>query len=315
MKKILAIIAILGILLMPIDSIKAQSSEPNFWRKTDDAIYLKKDTWTLGDVTNKISKIWAEYLHVGTVVIDTIVDGFLHVQTTSTSAFLIGDDVTTDMLKVDTTNGFIYLNKPLGADLDVGGMATITLVTGDITTEGYIQVENGTAVAPSMSFTSDINTGIFRLSADELSLGAGGTEGLRIDFNELEVQPMMTLSTGNIEVEEDAGAVTLVNLSVSATPADNTIESYSFAIDSNIVLTVYGQANSSGGSDEHRIGIATTTPATLMDVFSTGTTTITIDSNSATQGACLKLKDSDGGGYSYITILDGTITATTTSCE
>jgi len=31
--------------------------------------------------------------------------------------------------------------------------------------------------------------------------------------------------------------------------------------------------------------------------------------------ACLTLRDSDAGGYSYVTILDGSITATTTSCE
>jgi len=63
------------------------------------------------------------------------------------------------------------------------------------------------------------------------------------------------------------------------------------------------------------VGIGTSTPSTLLDLFSTATTTMSVDSNSATQGSCLKLKDSDGGGYSYITILDGTMTTSQVSCE
>jgi hypothetical protein len=63
------------------------------------------------------------------------------------------------------------------------------------------------------------------------------------------------------------------------------------------------------------LGVGTTTPATTLDVFSTGTTTVTWDSNSATQGACIKVKDHDGGGYTYLTTLNGTLTADTVSCE
>lgn len=66
---------------------------------------------------------------------------------------------------------------------------------------------------------------------------------------------------------------------------------------------------------DYRLAIGTTSPATLLDVFSTGTSTITIDSNSATQGSCLKLKDFDGGGYTYITVQDGSLIASTDSCE
>ncbi len=64
-----------------------------------------------------------------------------------------------------------------------------------------------------------------------------------------------------------------------------------------------------------KVGIGTTSPATLLDVFSTATTTIKIDSNSVTQGGCLKMKDIDGVGYSYGTSLAGVITWSTVSCE
>ncbi len=57
------------------------------------------------------------------------------------------------------------------------------------------------------------------------------------------------LVVGTIEVDEDSGAVTLVDMSVSATPADGTEESISFAIDGNIMLKLYSEADSAGGVD------------------------------------------------------------------
>ncbi len=63
------------------------------------------------------------------------------------------------------------------------------------------------------------------------------------------------------------------------------------------------------------VGIATTSPSTLLDIFSTATTTITYDSNSASQGSCLKLKDYDGGGYTYLVVLNGTGTFSQTDCS
>lgn len=64
-----------------------------------------------------------------------------------------------------------------------------------------------------------------------------------------------------------------------------------------------------------KIGIGTTTPATLLDIYTIATTTATIDSGSATQGACTKYKDVDGGGYTYCIYLNGTQTCSVTSCE
>lgn len=63
------------------------------------------------------------------------------------------------------------------------------------------------------------------------------------------------------------------------------------------------------------VGIGTSTPATLLDIFSTATTTATLDTNSATQGGCLKMRDHDGLGYTYITTLNGVLIASTVSCE
>jgi len=190
----------------------------------------------------------------GSVASDATVSG---TTITASTGFALG---TTDWIGI-TGNEIITFNEAgsiniTGATFDVDGAMTAGTITSDAGVSGTIlYAGDGTAAAPSITFTSDTDTGLFRLSADELSLGAGGDEGLRIDYNELEVQPLMTLAVGPIELDEDSGAVTLVNLPVSATPADNTEESYSFAIDSNPVLTVYGLADSSGGTDTHSITI------------------------------------------------------------
>jgi len=129
-------------------------------------------------------------------------------------------------------------------DLTVDGSANIGV---DETITGQLLLGDGSATDPSYSFTSDTDTGIGLNAASELSLIADGVEGLRIDANESEVQPKMTLATGNIELEEDSGAVTLINLPVSSTPSDGDEESYTFSVDSNPVLKIKGSADGTGG--------------------------------------------------------------------
>lgn len=63
------------------------------------------------------------------------------------------------------------------------------------------------------------------------------------------------------------------------------------------------------------VGVGTTTPGFLLDVFSTGTTTARIDSNSTTKGSCLVMKDIDGVGYTYVTANNGALSASTVPCN
>ena len=66
------------------------------------------------------------------------------------------------------------------------------------------------------------------------------------------------LNVGTIALTEDSGDVTLVNLPVSGAAADGTSESYSFAIDSEQILTVKSLADGTGGIDTKQILLATT---------------------------------------------------------
>ena len=58
------------------------------------------------------------------------------------------------------------------------------------------------------------------------------------------------------------------------------------------------------------LGIGTTTPAGDIHIYDTASSTMAI--GDATHTSCFVLGDSDGAGVSYITILDGTVVATTT---
>jgi hypothetical protein len=64
-----------------------------------------------------------------------------------------------------------------------------------------------------------------------------------------------------------------------------------------------------------KVGIATSTPSTLFQLFSTATTTISIDSNSSSQGACIEVKDFSGGGYTYLYTNAGLLYTSTISCK
>lgn len=62
------------------------------------------------------------------------------------------------------------------------------------------------------------------------------------------------------------------------------------------------------------VGTSTVTTSVIEDVFSTATTALRVDSNSATKGGCVPIKDADGVGYTYLFVNNGTGNFTTTSC-
>lgn len=76
----------------------------------------------------------------------------------------------------------------------------------------------------------------------QITVGGNTT---RVSFPNIELSIPVTL-------EEDAGAVVLFNLPVSATPAAGTEQSKTLQIDSDNILKAYAEADSSGGIDTKR---------------------------------------------------------------
>ena len=87
-----------------------------------------------------------------------------------------------------------------------------------------------------------------------------------------------TLNTGTIEVEDDAGAVTVIDMGVTSASADGTEMSYVVKIDGNNLLKIYSESDGAGGADTFKVQLLNKAVLTMED--STGTThTYTADTD------------------------------------
>ncbi len=100
----------------------------------------------------------------------------------------------------------------------------------------FIQSADATSLSEWLSFSySSFN------DRAEIEAGAGN-----IHFNS-------SIETGAYEFSEDAGFVSAMDMSVSATPAAGTQQSYTFKIDGQSFLKMYAEADSSGGIQNEEI--------------------------------------------------------------
>ena len=86
--------------------------------------------------------------------------------------------------------------------------------------------------------------------------------------NEAEVG--VPLNTGTIEVENDAGAVTIIDMGVTSASADGTEMSYVVKIDGNNLLKIYTESDGAGGVDTFKVQLLNKAVLTMED--SVGTT-------------------------------------------
>jgi len=95
-----------------------------------------------------------------------------------------------------------------GADVGLArSAAAVVKVTDGSTGDGSLQVANGTAAAPSYSFTGAATTGMFHVGANILGLASGGTGYFAIttDVAELKSSSQLAWSTGLIGASVDTG--------------------------------------------------------------------------------------------------------------
>ncbi len=117
--------------------------------------------------------------------------------------------------------------------------------------DGSILLPNGQSIKfKNYSGTGDLNA-LKGTTSDELELGT-------------------TLNSGTIEVEEDAGAVTIIDMGVTSASADGTEMSYVVKIDGNNILKIYAESNGAGGADTFKVQLLNKAVLTMED--SAGTT-------------------------------------------
>ena len=58
---------------------------------------------------------------------------------------------------------------------------------------------------------------------------------------------------GTMDIDDDSGAVTLVDMGVTDAPVDGTEESYAFKLDGVSMFTIYGKSDGAGAVDERSL--------------------------------------------------------------
>lgn len=145
-----------------------------------------------------------------------------------------------------------------------------------------LKLSNGTNSAPSATFASDTNTGIYRIGADNIGVTAGGTKIVDVASTGASITGTLTTS-GALTVTADGATVTAGGLTLTAggltVTADtiiapvgsNTAPTYSFASDSNTGIYHIGSDNigiTVNGVKEVDIGVAGTTLTHALTVTS-----------------------------------------------
>ena len=199
-----------------------------------------------------------------------------------------------------------------------------TITSATATNDPLVKFRTGTTPAVQFSLgvdTSDSNA--FKIDSND---GLTTSPDFKIDSTGQTTIPNVVL--GAQSFPEDAGILSWTDMSVTSSSADNTVMSYSAQIDSNPILTVYALSDGAGSVDNKGVGIGTTAPAYMLDVyddtatdyaarfFNDGNNTnrygVVIQAgadNCSTTGTCnyLDFLDGDGTASGGVRIVTGTV--------
>jgi len=98
--------------------------------------------------------------------------------------------------------GPLILGASQGSDLTIATGGAITL-SSDLTVGGDVIASDGSAGAPSLTFASDGDTGLYRVGANQIGFSAGGVELLSVGTDDVDV------ITGHLNMISNTGAQTM----------------------------------------------------------------------------------------------------------
>jgi hypothetical protein len=156
-------------------------------------------------------------------------------------------------------------NQTLGGNLDVGGNITgsgTLQVSG--TGDSYIRGSLGLGVANPQGALTVANGAWLN------AVSAGGNSYVNMfkvgSNNEIQVGAALDIN-GGIMLPTNAGQVTFSDLPITSSAAAGTPESYTMRVGSTNALTIYGESDGSGGTQNVRVGIGTgISPQYALDV-------------------------------------------------
>lgn len=160
-------------------------------------------------------------------------------------------------------------------------------------------------------------TGGVNVNADnvKITLGAAGATDSYLHFNATDFEfyssgsivMLSPLEVGVIEIDPDSGAVPIINMEVSGTPADGTEESFCFSLDSNCLLTIFSLADGAGAVDTKIV--SANEPVQLDTQLATSGHAAPFTCDATTEGATQYVDDTDDTAYARVCVcanLDGT---------
>ncbi len=207
-----------------------------------------------------------------------IVETIKNISTVGTTAYsgLVfsnynGSSVTTSGAFLSTANSWNYgtynANQLNMSGIGTGGLGLRT--TGSASISFYTAGSDVDHAIERMRIDSNGNVGI-GTTTPQASLDLEGSLTVNNGAITYSTTTMLTvidnLQTGASSFETDAGIVTWEDMPVTASSSAGTVESYRAQINGTPILTVYSEADGSGGIQNTRVGIGTTTPTKLLSV-------------------------------------------------
>jgi hypothetical protein len=258
----------------------------------------------------------------------------------------IGDEGAS--LKVDGT----YATTSAATIEAVGTTSRLMLISGESVwpTTWSLGINTGLEAEPNQDFqirqvsdgTGLVNTARLTILKSNGNVGIGTTTPINFfsvanatsslfditSSGKVGVGTFDPISFAKMQINYDSASDTVAGLVVSdggsahvmlgATSTSGFVGNYnnnSFSIRTNNEDRIFIYDKNAGA--DVRVGIGTTTPESFFHVYkNTATTTVTVGGvDESGKGSCLKLRDSDGQGWTYCTTLDGTLSCSINSCE
>jgi hypothetical protein len=134
------------------------------------------------------------------------------------------------------------------------------------------------------------------------SAGTGYVNMFKVNSNN-QLEFGTAINAGNFEFAPDSGLNTFVDMAVTSAPAPGTVQGYSMQIDTNNILTIYSEADGSGGIQNEAVGIGTNSPSSKLtihegDLEMTNNKSIKIEDAGANT-TLLVGNYADGSGFTY----------------
>jgi hypothetical protein len=227
----------------------------------------------IGDVTLDSTLIFegstADGFETTLTVVDPTADRTITLPDVTGTVMTTGDTGTvTSTMILDGT----IVNVDINASAAIAG----TKIDPDfgsqtVETTGVFSAAGGAEATPSITFTGDLDTGIYSPSADRLSLATNGTGRLFVGST----GTIQTQSTGQIESTSSAGSLTLYG---GSTNKGGGIQLNGGNVDGNIIF--YAQQFTATPAERARItsdgklGLGISSPSSLLHLADAGDITV-----------------------------------------